>query len=380
MYTLIRENFRGAALPSVRRPAVRVRVAGTVILLGITSLLTDISSEMVAAILPLYLTVQLGLSPLYFGFIDGLYQFLSVPLRLAGGFLGDRTRRHKDVAASGYALSAFSKLGLLASGSISLGLTSFLIADRAGKGVRTAPRDALIAANATPQTMGLSFGVHRSLDTLGALIGPVLAFAILTMAPGAFDSIFVVSFCIALIGVAVIVLFVPGREARPAAEAPSDRVAMADVAKLFRRAPFVRLLLIAGGLGLFTVSDGFLYLVLQRQLDFEAGLFPLLYVGTAAVYFALAAPAGWLADRFGRGRVLVVGYLFLIATYTALLREPSGPIEITFYLLLFGAYYAATDGVLAALGSTRLPEQIRGTGLAMLASMTGIARFGGAIT
>lgn len=387
MYTQIRQG-----LPAFRfsRPKGQAgsRVTGVVILMGLTSLLTDISSEMVASILPLYLVLQLQLSPLYFGVIDGLYQLVSTPLRIVGGFLGDKLRRHKEVAASGYGLSAACKLGLASADNVWPGLTGFLLLDRAGKGIRTAPRDAVIAANSEPASLGLSFGVHRAMDTLGAMLGPIVAFLVLSASPGAYRSIFIISFLFAVVGFAVIVLFVdarsrpaegPAEEASVAPEPPAPAFNFREALSVMARHRFWRLLIIASGLGLFTVSDGFLYLVLQRQLDFEAGFFPLLFVGTAAAYFLLAIPFGWLADRIGRGRVLVLGYVLLIATYTALLREPAGPLGIAMYLALFGAHYAATDGVLAAMASEHLPENMRGTGLAVLGSTTGLARFGGAL-
>lgn len=388
MYTQIRQG-----LPALRfsRPKGQAtsRVTGVVILMGLTSLLTDISSEMVASILPLYLVLQLQLSPLYFGVIDGLYQLVSTPLRIVGGFLGDRLRRHKEVAASGYGLSAACKLGLASADNVWPGLTGFLLLDRAGKGIRTAPRDAVIAANSEPASLGLSFGVHRAMDTLGAMLGPIVAFLVLSASPGAYRSIFIISFLFAVVGFAVIVLFVDARSqpaddgagVAPAGEAPPEASPfdLREALSLMARHRFSRLLVIAGGLGLFTVSDGFLYLVLQRQLDFESGFFPLLFVGTAGAYFLLAIPFGWLADQIGRGRVLVLGYVLLIATYTALLREPAGIAGIAIYLTLFGAHYAATDGVLAAMASEHLPESARGTGLAVLGSATGLARFGGAL-
>ena len=210
MYTQIRQG-----LPSFRwsRPKGQAtsRVTGVVILMGITSLLTDISSEMVASVLPLYLVLQLQLSPLYFGVIDGLYQLASTPLRLAGGIIGDRLRRHKEVAATGYGLSAVCKLGLASADNVWPGLTGFLLLDRAGKGIRTAPRDAVIAEHSEPESLGLSFGVHRAMDTLGALLGPVIAFLVLAASPGAYRSIFILSFLFAIVGVAVIVLFVDAR-------------------------------------------------------------------------------------------------------------------------------------------------------------------------
>ncbi|MDP9359405.1 MAG: MFS transporter [Chloroflexota bacterium] len=122
------------------------------------------------------------------------------------------------------------------------------------------------------------------------------------------------------------------------------------------------------------MSDGFLYLTLQRRLDFRVGFFPLLYVATALVYMLLALPAGRLADRFGRGRVFVGGYALLLLVYTALLLPSVGTAEVGVYVVLLGAYYAATDGVLMALASAVLPEDLRSSGLALLTTATSLAR------
>ena len=147
--------------------------------LGLTSLLTDISSEMVTSILPLYLVLTLGLTPLQFGFIDGLSQAVAAFARLGSGLLADRWRNHRAVAAAGYGLSALSRLLLLAAGGAWGLLSSAIVLDRIGKGIRTSPRDALISLSSAPERLGLAFGVHRALDTIGALLGPLLAFAIL---------------------------------------------------------------------------------------------------------------------------------------------------------------------------------------------------------
>ena len=134
------------------------------------------------------------------------------------------------------------------------------------------------------------------------------------------------------------------------------------------------LVLAAIPLGLVTLSDGFLYLALQRRMNFDWGIFPLLYVATALVYFLLAVPAGYLADRVGRGWVLLSGYALLPIIYTILLRPAIGAFDLTICLLLFGAYYAATDGVLMALGSAILPAALRSSGLALLSTATSLAR------
>src|SRR6187402_3559761 len=133
---------------------------------------------MVAAVLPLYLTAQLGLGLLAYGFVDGLYQGVSAVVRIAGGYAGDRGGRPKWIAVTGYGLSALSRIALLPAHGFAA-ITGVIVADRLGKGLRTAPRDALIAASSDPKTLGRAFGVHRMLDTVGAAIGPLVAFALL---------------------------------------------------------------------------------------------------------------------------------------------------------------------------------------------------------
>ncbi len=159
------------------------RVPRTVLLLGTVSLLTDISSESTASVLPLYLTLGLGLSPMAYGFVDGVYQGTSVLVRVVGGWWADRFDRPKPVAVVGYGISAIARMVFLTSGGL-VGVTTWLGVDRVGKGLRTAPRDSLIAAASDAGSLGASFGVHRSLDTTGAVLGPILAFAVLGAFPG----------------------------------------------------------------------------------------------------------------------------------------------------------------------------------------------------
>src|SRR5262249_20463239 len=150
-------------------------IGPNVLLLGLTSLLTDVSSEMVNAVLPLYLTQFLRFSPLAFGLFDGVYQGTSAVVRIWGGVIA-HPRRAQPVAALGYAASAASKIGLVAAGMLWAPVTGLLLLDRLGKGVRTAPRDALIALSSPRDRWGEAFGIHRAMDTAGALIGPVCAF------------------------------------------------------------------------------------------------------------------------------------------------------------------------------------------------------------
>jgi MFS family permease len=359
-----------------RAPATP-RVARTVVLLGLTSLITDVSAEMVASVLPLYLIAIGGFSPLAFGLIDGIYQGATSLVGLASGFVGDRFRRHKDVAASGYGLSAVSKILLATAGTAVSAVGAIVLLDRIGKGIRTAPRDTMISLATPRDQLGTAFGVHRALDTTGAVLGPIVAFAMLAVAPLAFHSLFLVSFCIALVGVALLVLFVDPQRVAPDADAdagpatPSLRGAFGLLGD--RR---YRSLLVAGGaLGLATASDAFIFLTLQERLDLGTSLFPLLFVGSSAIYMVLAVPMGRLADRVGRGRVFVGGYVLLLPVYASLLAPDLGYLGAGFALALVGASYAATDGVLAALASGTLDEEVRGSGLSVLTTATNLSRF-----
>ncbi len=281
-------------------PAARLSVPRNVVLLGLVSMLTDISAEMVATVLPLYLVFSLGVTPLVLGAIDGLYRGAAAIVQVGSGLVSDRWQRHKEVAAIGYGLSAICKVGLVAVGS-SVGAIGALVAtDRLGKGLRTAPRDALISLSSTKAALATSFGVHRAMDSAGAMLGPLVAFGILLAAPARFDAVFVVSTLFAFLGLAVLVLAVQGRPER-APRTRSTQPLRAVAADVLRDARFRILLIAAGGLAVASVSDALIYVGLQRQTEFDPTVFPLLYVVTAVVFMALAIPVGRLADR-GRPR------------------------------------------------------------------------------
>ena len=207
--------LRGASL---RGPSLRRAAAGNVIALGLVSLFTDVSSEMVTAVLPAYLVLGLHLSFAQYGVLDGLYTGATAFTRLLGGYCADRFASRKLVAGIGYGLSALAKVGLLAVASAPAAIGAVLIVDRTGKGLRTAPRDAMIALSVDERDLGQAFGVHRMLDSTGAFLGPLAAIGLLALAGSAsYDSVFVGSLCAALIGLLILVLFVrnrPGRSTR----------------------------------------------------------------------------------------------------------------------------------------------------------------------
>ncbi len=367
--------------------AGRGRVAPAVIGLGVVSLLTDVSSESVAAILPLYITVVVGLGPLAFGFIDGIYQGISAFVRIAGGWWADRSDRPKWVAFAGYGLSAVSRFGLLVVSGF-WAITSVVAVDRLGKGLRTGPRDALIATASEPAHLGRNFGVHRAMDTTGALIGPLLAFVVLAAFPvglAGYQTIFVFSFAFAVMGLAVLGLAVPDlRRSKPT---PAGNSAASDAAPTALRPRWAdlhqrgvrRLLLAAGALSLVTVGDGFLYLSLQDGGQIPTSFFPLLFVGTNLTYLLLAIPMGRLADRVGRGRVFVSGYILLLGCYVVAGTHVGGIGGVVAVLLMLGTFYAATDGVLAALASQLVPVASRASGISAAQTVVAAARFGASV-
>ncbi|MEU8540482.1 MFS transporter [Streptomyces sp. NPDC048717] len=409
--------------PSSRRARGTLRtLSPTVPALGTVSLITDVSSEMVTAVLPLYLVFGLGLGPLGFGMLDGLQNGVSALVQLVGGHLADRVRSHKLVAGIGYGLSAVVKPLLLVPQLAALGVS--LALDRTGKGLRTAPRDALISLSAPPERQGRAFGLHRAMDTTGALLGPLAAFLILGVASGGYDAVFAVSGCVAALGVLVLVLFVPGGRhlaaqagargkepaggtrktptgqlpEQPAGEtggesggarakgtrkAPAGTSADAREARVDLRAALGllrtrRLRALAGCavlLGLTTVSDAFLYILLQRRAGVGEQLLPLLPLGTAAVFLLLALPAGRLADRIGRRTVFLAGHAGLLLAYTLLLWAPATPALPFLVLALHGVFYAATDGVLPAAVAAVVPARLRASGIALVGTGQALARF-----
>lgn len=357
-----------------RRPrAVPAAVPGTVVALGAVSFLTDVSSEMVTAFLPLYLVYTLQVGYLQFGLLDGLYTGATAVLRLVGGHVADRFRRPKAVAAAGYALSALTRVGYLAVGASALGIGAMTAVDRAGKGLRTAPRDALITLAVPTDRLGAAFGVHRAMDTAGALLGPVVTFLLLVNLGTAPQPVFVVSTCFALLGLIVLAGFVRERPAPvgPPPPRPPVRATLALIVDpRLRRAAAV-----AAVLGVATLSDAFLFLLLQQGTGISPGLLPLLPLGTAAVFLVAAAPVGRLADRLGRRRVFLAGHVLLAGAYVLLAGGPGGAAVVVAVLALHGLFYASTDGVLSAWVAEFVPDDLRASGLAAVQTAQAMARF-----
>lgn len=344
--------------------------------LGYTSMLTDISSEMVNSMLPAFLVLHLHASPLTFGVIDGLYHGMAVALLgVAGGVMADRSRRYKEVAAAGYGVSALCKLGLLAAGSSMPLIGAIVAVDRVGKGIRTAPRDALLSFNSTTRNLTTSFAVHRALDTGGTLIGPLVGFALLAALPHAYDAVWVTSFVSALLGLAVLWLFV----GNPVESGKTYLSPVASWWSVFQsNVKFGRILAAASILALASISDGFIYLLIQSKTSAAAHFFPLYFVGTSVCYILLSVPVGMLAIRVGKRNVLLGAYVILLCLYWSITAGVVGYGAFPVMPLVFlGLFYAGSEGILMALASSVIPAPLRTTGLAILNTSIGVSRMAG---
>lgn len=373
MYVASTRNGRSGKGPSTAS-TVRSAIPRTVVLLGTVSLLTDVSSEMVTAFLPVYLVFTLNMSYLQVGVLDAVYTGATSVLRMVGGYLADKIGRHKAVAVAGYGLSAVTKLAFPAVGASAAGLSGVLAVDRAGKGLRTAPRDAMISLVTTKEKLGRSFGVHRMMDTIGALLGPLATYLVLTSLGTKPGPIFMISFCFAMLGLIVLVCFVrqpPKAETLPTA----SRVSVKRSLALLREPGIARTSLAALMLGLVSIADVFVYLVLQSTTGVDPRLLPLMPLGTALVFLLAATPLGQLSDKIGRWKVFFAGHVVLLGVYLLLLGPFGGLPLAACTLLLHGLFYAATDGVLMAHGATLVAPELRASGLAIVQTAQAVGRF-----
>lgn len=343
------------------------RLPAGVWMLGFVSLFMDISSEMIHGLLPVFLTTVVGASALVVGVIEGLAEATASFMKLVSGAWSDRWGKRKPLAVLGYGLAALTKpLFPLADGAITVAVARFT--DRIGKGIRGAPRDALVADLAAPAQRGAAFGLRQSLDTVGAFVGPLLAIGLMIVFAGDMRAVFWVALVPAAIAVAILLVGV--RE--PARSAPGDREVPRFARATLRRLPraFWLLLLITAPFTLARFSEAFLILRAQSA-GLALALAPVTLVVMNAVYALAAYPAGALSDRVPRARLLGYGCVVLVAANLCLGFGDS----LAWVLagtMLWGLHMGLTEGLLAALVADSAPAELRGTSFGALHFVRGV--------
>lgn len=334
--------------------------------LGLVSLFMDLSSEMIHSLLPVYLVAVLGASATEVGIIEGLAEATAMVTKIFSGALSDWIGRRKILAVAGYGLSACTKLLFPIANTIEwIVLARFL--DRFGKGVRGAPRDALIADITSAEVRGASFGLRQALDTVGAFIGPLAAAAIMTMFADQYRLVFWIAVVPAFIAVLLLATAVqePNEVHRQKREMPDFGGA--------GRLPAMYWIACGGAivLTLARFSEAFL-LLRSQQIGLSPAAVPLVLVAMNVVYSVTAYPGGSLSDRFGRKSLLLAGVIVLIAA--DLVLASAGTLATLFIGVgLWGMHMGLTQGVFAAVVADTVPPRLRGTGFGVFNLVTGVA-------
>lgn len=355
-------------------PTTKTRVSPNVIWLALVSFFTDISSEMTLTTLPLFLTDVLGVRTAIVGLIEGLAETTASLMKIFSGYLSDRIGKRKWLTFAGYGLSAISKpfLYLATSWEVVLGIR---FADRLGKGIRTAPRDALIADSATRNNRGASFGLHRAGDTAGAFVGLALAAGViyasqkfgLAMTRQTYRTLVLVGIIPAFVALVILALFV--REAVSAERKP-ERVQLSLRGFSPRFKAFLVIII------LFTLgnsSDAFL-LLRARNVGLSVFQISLMLVAFNLIYALISPPAGALSDRVGRRRLIVAGWLVYGLIYLGFGLARAGW-HVWLLYAAYGIYYGAVEGTAKALVADIVPAEKRGTAYGVYNAAVGLSAF-----
>ena len=347
------------------RPVLRIPTG--IWVLGFVSMLMDISSEMIHSLLPLFMVGSLGASALAVGLIEGLAESTALIVKVFSGTLSDYLGKRKGLAVFGYALGALTKPLFALAPSLGIVLTARLL-DRVGKGVRGAPRDALVADIAPPEIRGAAFGLRQSLDTVGAFLGPLLAVGLMLLWANDFRAVFWVAVVPGLLAVALLVFGVREPPA-PATEKRRNPIRRDNLKRL--SAAYWWVVIVGAVFTLARFSEAFLVLRAQ-QSGIALALVPLVMVAMNVIYAASAYPFGKLSDRMRHKSVLALGLLVLIAADLVLAHDGHWSTVLA-GVALWGIHLGMTQGLLATMVADTAPADLRGTAFGMFNLVSGVA-------
>jgi MFS family permease len=333
-----------------------------VVRLGYVSLSTDISTEMILGVLPFYIVTELGATAGILGLIEGIAEAVNYLFRVFAGVVTDKIGKRKPLVLLGYGLSTFAK-PLFATASSWSQAFAVRIADRAGKGIRTSPRDTLISDSIAASRSGRAFGLHRTLDQLGAVIGPVIAFAAIPFI--GIRGVFWLSFIPAAIALAILALFVRDT---------NGQVRHRSVFENARGVLDRRFILLLVTLGVFAFGAyNFSFVLLKAgSLGIEESHIPLVYAALNVSTVAIGLPAGMLADKIGKIRVLGLGYVVFLVTSLAGIFLSGNPLYGFALAFLFGGYLAISETIQRAIVPDFTRPELKGTAYAIYYSLIGL--------
>lgn len=336
--------------------------------LGIVSMLMDVSSEMIHGLLPVYLVTVLGASAQTVGVIEGVAEATASVTKVFSGAISDWLGKRKWLTALGYGLAAFTKpIFPLANGIGWLVAARFI--DRVGKGIRGAPRDALIADIAPPELRGASFGLRQSLDTVGAVVGPLLAVVLMLALSGDIKAVFWIAVIPAFLSMLLIIFGVSEPDSKTAARPARFPLHMDE----FRKLPLVYWYVVAIAMVFTLARFSEAFLILRAQSAGVSNVYvPIVLVVMNIAYAAAAYPAGVMSDNGGRMKLLMIGLVLLIAADLVLAAVP-GLSGIAMGVVLWGLHMAFSQGLFAALVADTSPPELRGTAFGLFNLLTGLS-------
>jgi len=340
-----------------------------VVILGFVSLLNDAASEMIYPLLPVFLTSVLGAGPAALGMIEGIAESTASLLKLYSGYLSDRVKRRKGWVVAGYSISNVIRPLIAFAGSW-VQVLALRFSDRVGKGLRTSPRDAMIADSTPPEFRGMAYGFHRAMDHGGAIVGPLLATGLLLLYHDSVSTVFLLSF---IPGTLAVVLLLAGLREQEAARVTGGgtfnvRSAWTEMPDGFRKYLLIILVFALGN-----STDAFL-LVRAQALGVPIALLPTIWVALHVVKMAFSVPGGMLSDRLGRKRIIVAGWVVYALVYAGF-AFASRQWHVWGLFAAYGIYFGLTEGAEKALVADLAPVHLRGSAFGLYHLTIGIGAF-----